>query len=338
MSTAEKRRKVARKTSAQSMLDNAPSTGKRGTYMRLPPGMTFFEPKEDREYRLLFLPWVSGKGNSRGENQDVENRFLFVHKMIGPNEESFTCLAKTSGKACPICEEFVKLRQAGKDYEDIKDLKFKNREFFLIHDLDGEKSNLQCWEESTALFGDFLRGRMGNSASRKAFASPDGGMVVVVKGRKKPIGKQSCIEFCYLDFVERTPEEQARVDKLLEKVDKLTCPDDWVIVPTHDKLKRLLDSTAGPEEDEDENEPEDEEDQDETEEEPEEPDDEESEETEEDEETEETDDEDNEPSEDDEESDEEDSEIEEEPEEEPEPAPPKKKKPTTVPPKKKGKK
>jgi hypothetical protein len=246
---SERANRERRVVEAQDMLDNAPSTGKRGTYLKLPEGIKFFQPEKNRVYRLMFFPWPAGKrnvGETIKKGQFVTNRFVFVHKQIGPNDETFTCMAKSFGKECAVCNGFNTLRATSVDWDKIKGLKFKNREMFLIHELGGPKNNIQVWEESTVAFGDYLRGRLEGRASYKRFASPEGGLVLEVKGKAKKIEKNEFIEFFQIEFTPREEDEQEIFDKLFEKIEKnKICPDEWLIEPAQDKLAKLFSQTGG---------------------------------------------------------------------------------------------
>lgn len=240
----------ARNASAQGMIDSAPSKGSKGTYLKLPAGLKFFMPEINKTYRLIFMTWKAGNFNPAvAKGSWASNRFIPVHRNIGPNNDSFICSAKAFKKPCPICADFQRLRAEGKDWDTIKELRPKDRELFLVHDVDGDKNNLQIWDESVHLFGEFLRAKIDRKASYKLFADPDQGKLVEVVGKKKVIGKGSCAEFGGIEFEDREPVS----DELLAKADKY-CLDTCPIEIPFDKLKEIYAQTGAATEEEEETE------------------------------------------------------------------------------------
>lgn len=247
MSTKERAKRESRVVSAQGMIENAPSKGNKGTYLKLLPGLKFFMPEVNKTYRLIFFAWKAGDHNPSGKKGTwVTNRFIPVHRDVGPNNDKFLCSAKAFQRPCPVCEEFQRLRTAGKDWDTIKNLRPQNRELFLVHDLDGDKNNLQIWDESTFLFGDHLREKIAAKPStRNLFADPDKGKIIEVIGKKKKIGTGDCTEFSSIEFEDRDPVS----DELLAKADKF-CLDLCPIEMDYEKLSGIFGQTGGAQEDE----------------------------------------------------------------------------------------
>ena len=239
------------------MMDAAPKQNKCETYLRLPAGVTLFNGKEDVCYRLLFFPWKAGKGNpaaTQGVGTPVINRFLFVHQNVGSDNESHLCPQKTMGQVCPICKAKADYLAAnkGKKWDELKKqaapLSFKNREIWLLHELEGKPDNLQIWEESCYLFGDHLRKWINAKTQYRSFAHPKNGMVVEVTGTEKQFpGGGAYIEWGMIQFQPRTEADQPS-EKLLAKLAKL-CPDDWIRPTQADKLKKLFFMTGEEHED-----------------------------------------------------------------------------------------
>jgi hypothetical protein len=243
---SDKRKKLV--ADVQGMLDNAPGRGKRGTYLRLPDEnqlgwkLEFFKPVVDKNYQLIFLPWEAGPNNpAKAEGQVTTQLYLFAHRAIGPDNETYLCPRKTEGKPCPICEDFARRNTAREKWDTIKDLKPRNREVWLVHDINGDLNNVQVWEESTALFGDFLRGALGMHPDYKNFANHDSGYVVSMRGREKRIETSSCAEFATVALHKR---ERAIPDAILDKAFQLR-PEDWRHVPSFDDLERVYYQTGG---------------------------------------------------------------------------------------------
>ena len=239
-----------------AMMDNAPSSGGK-RYLKLPKGLKYFVPEVNKTYRLRFLAWPVGAGNPAGKGNYAPNRYLFVHANVGPNDERVACASKMQGKPCPICDQFSKKRKRGKDWDDIKDLRPKNREMFLVHDVnDRDSTNLMVWEESTYMFGDYLRAKIASKPKYQRFADPEKGWVVEVTGKKKAIGANSCTEFTNIDFEEGEPLSE----ELLERVDGI-CLDDYIHFDTYEAVKKLANAIDSDDEDDEPEEEEDDEDE-----------------------------------------------------------------------------
>jgi hypothetical protein len=241
---AKKRERAV--VSAQAMVDLAPVAGSKATYLALPKNVKLFAAERGKTYRLIFIPWIAGKGNVVGKpGTYVTNRYLHVHKMVGPNDEAHICPQKTWGKPCAVCRKFQQLRPTTKGnktaWDGIKDMQPKDREVFLIHDLDGEKNNLQFWEESCYLFGNFLRQKISRKESYRLFADFTKGKVVEVLGVEKKMGNGSCTEFSSIEFEDRTdtkgnPLDLEHIFDLAEKI----CVDDCVRETPNEQLKKLM--------------------------------------------------------------------------------------------------
>lgn len=249
--------------SAQSMVDHAPVAGNKTPYITLPKGVKMFKPVRDKTYRLIFVPWIAGKGNeTAAAGSYATNRYLFVHKQLGPNDESHICPAKTWKKACAVCSRFQqersKIRFGDKNaWEAIRTMQPKDREIFLIHDLDGDKNNLQIWEESIHLFGNFLREKIARKTNRMTYADFEKGMIIEVVGTAKKMGDRGeCVEFKSVEFEKRedsdgNPLDLEAIYDLAEKI----CLDDCVKETSNEVLKKLIgemkDNTEDPDDNED---------------------------------------------------------------------------------------
>lgn len=269
--------------SAQGQLDSAPAGGK-STYIKLPEKLPynlkirFFVPQKNVEYKRIFLPWRAGKFNpSAAQGKWATNRFIYVHKDIGPGTETYVCLQRTCGKPCPVCELFGVLRNKGADWEKVlKPLKFKDRELMLCFDPEQPKV-IEIWDESTALFGTDFRMKVRRKTENLRYAdlSKEHGKIVAFEAAEKKIGKGSCTEIpgASIEFEDRTEElPQAILDLIKGRKGKEgkpdwpgICVDDFVILPEYAKLAKLVKNTGGKkeeavkDEDEDEDEKEEEE-------------------------------------------------------------------------------
>jgi hypothetical protein len=227
---------------AQGQVDNAPAAGK-AAYLKLPSEIKLFQPENNRVYKLVFLPWRGKKGNtSVMANGWTTNRFIYVHNNVGPGDERVICLQRTLGKPCPVCEEFARQKAAGKDWEKVlQPLKFKNRELIFVHNT-AEKDSLYVWDESTFLFGDNFRLKFNKKDEWRAYADFNKGCIIEVNAVEKKMGKGSCVE-CGVNIEMDVRKEP--LSKFLVEAAKKYCIDDYFVLPTYERIAKLLGQTGG---------------------------------------------------------------------------------------------
>lgn len=254
----QQRKKIT--ASAEGMVNNAPSRHNRGTFVKLPAGLSFFAPAADKLYRLIFLPWEAGDNNpAYPKGSGATNRFLFVHPRIGPAEETYACAAKCFARPCFPCEMFHQLKgkqptargtpEAKAYWNNVMlPMKFKDREMFMVHDLDGPPQNIQVWEEAPFNFGDNLRRRTTMKPEYNWYADPERGLVVLVKGEKRNTDTGSFVMFDNIDFDlrEKIPNwRKGQLPNFLTEAMYNFCLDNYVIEPDYQKVKQLVMNTGG---------------------------------------------------------------------------------------------
>jgi len=69
---------------------------------------------------------------------------IYVHYGIGPDNQTYLCLHKMKGEACPICEEAKRAQDDGDD-DYAKKLKPNKRVLVYIIDRDNEKEGVKAW-------------------------------------------------------------------------------------------------------------------------------------------------------------------------------------------------
>jgi hypothetical protein len=239
---------------AQTAIDSAPSMGKRGTYFKTIPNVPFFNPERGRTYRLLILAYTCGKGSKPPLEPGRLSvcKQLVTHAQVGPNGITVLCSQGMFGRKCAQCEEFMRIKNTysgrmPKDaYAAISSMRPKFREARLIHDLDGAKDNLQCWEESAFLFGDHLNGIVAPRPSYKLYAHPTQGMIVEVTGKEKPVGTGSCTDFASIVMTSfsKAVGLTEMPPKLVERARKIVL-DDYVIEMPYATLQSLVKGGVG---------------------------------------------------------------------------------------------
>lgn len=226
----------------------------RTTY-RIPEGMSVFVPKPGK-YLLDILEYEVGKGNPwADEGQMHYERTFFVHHRVGPDESSYVCPAKTSGKPCPVCEGRQKeARKPNGDDELVKSLKPKERQLFLVYNHAEKDKGLQLMDVSTFNFGARLDKEINDSEDEEGFVDfasweSDEGMTLRCTFYEESFAGNNFSKCDTIRFLKR------KEDIPQEVLEQVVCLDDLLIIPDYDKLKAtFLQVEADDDEDEDEEE------------------------------------------------------------------------------------
>lgn len=223
------------------------------TAFKIPDGMGMISIKQAGVRRFDFLCYVVGdESSSGGRNPNADpgtlhfERTFWVHRGIGPNEDSYVCPAKTLNKPCPICEARAKLaKRADVDPETVKELAPKERQLWLVIDYGEPDKGPQLFEMSYHLFGKVMDNRLKDSDpddEYEFFADPMDGKMVKAGFGEKSMGSNKFFECTSLDFKAR-PEGTKYGKKFTEA---LPCLDDLLIVLPYDKLNAIFLQTAEP--------------------------------------------------------------------------------------------
>jgi hypothetical protein len=189
-----KKEKERRYTSAKRTAEKAES-GFASTSVKIPEGVKLFKIKEGTNL-IDIIPYKVGAGNPNADEGAYHyERTFYVHRGIGPNGDTYVCLAKTDNKACPVCEYRKKMAtDPDADPETIKELAPKQRQLFNVIDLKNKESGIQIMEMSYHLFGKLLNERINNDEDDEGwdrFHLPSDGFTLRVTGSKKKMGQTS---------------------------------------------------------------------------------------------------------------------------------------------------
>ncbi len=238
-------RREAIRAGSQGMMSAAPASGSKA-YLKIPEGLPLFQPEAEKTYYFRFLPWKAGPFNrsAKKEGDWVWNYFFQVHSRVGLNDESYTCMT-TYGKLCAMCAEFQRLQRAGvrgdKAYYQnvLSPIRNKNRELFLVHDMNGPKDNIMVWEESTRNFGDSLREKIDfNPDKYDNIADSEGGWIVAFKPKKETTGSADYVKTTMIELQEcKTPVSDA-IYEVIQTIDV----DSFVVRPAPNTYERLLET------------------------------------------------------------------------------------------------
>ena len=232
-------------------IDTSPSIGKRGTYVKCPAGVKFFAPADGRTYRLLFLLSTTGK-NCKPPLVPGSLRlqlYFHTHAAVGPDNATYICAASMFAQRCASCDVYQERSNIGRrlsteEYNAVKDFRSKNRALYLVHDLDGERDNVQIWDESTFLFDKYLLSLIADRPAYKLMAHPTQGLIVEVKGTKQSAGpgRGDCTHYNTIvmtAFSEAAGCKQIS-QKLLDKAKKIVLEDCLIMPPGYEAMSKLV--------------------------------------------------------------------------------------------------
>lgn len=232
-------RRERRKVSAHRRLEEHKS-GFQSSVFQLPESCQFFSLKDTGVKRLDFLCYPVGEGNPYADAGMLHyERTFFVHSGIGADSRSYVCPAKTFNSKCPICEFRLKGAK-DKDLDDktIKSLLPKERQLWILYDLEDLERGVQIWEVSFHTFGKKLDSliRSADPEDNYAFfADPEDGMTVKASfERKTAEGIHPFFDTVSIEFKRRSKQYSE------EFCHGLPCLDDLLIVLPYDKLQSVF--------------------------------------------------------------------------------------------------
>lgn len=219
-------------------------TGGGGTTIKLPDGVDWFSPRKG-VVRLDILPYtVTAENHPEAKAGDIYfERTFHVHRDIGPNAQQIVC-PSTVGKPCPVCEEWRSLRkQEGIDEKTVDALRPKERQLFIVIDLDKDPDKILLWDASYHLFGKLLEQEIREGdESNAGFCELTGGKTLKVRFEEQKQGKFTFFEATRIDFEDRDDYD----DAVLETVPDL---DACLIISTYEELNALFTGDAGDDDD-----------------------------------------------------------------------------------------
>jgi hypothetical protein len=130
---------------------------------------------KDGEYAIDIIPMeITTKNNpsvvdgSMKIGDKIHALDYFVHKNIGPKKQAYICPSQTVGKACPICEEYDRVKKAkGWDSDEAKALKATHRIIYNVVNADDEKGTVMLFDASYYLFAAELNEEAETTARKR---------------------------------------------------------------------------------------------------------------------------------------------------------------------------
>ncbi len=218
----------------QEAFDKKDSSGKFGSFIKDEYLSKLWECVVG-EHTIDIIPYLAGPNHPTVE--EGEPAFLldvYRHANVGPNADSYVCLARTFNQPCPICEDQREKRRSGEfSDKELASLSPSRRTIYNIWVHDNEKEEnkgTQLWEVAQRYFDKYINTKSEKIKSKTGepiiYADP-------IIGKAISFERQGVkLETEYLDhaFVDR---EYEITDELLQQAVLL---DQVIKLPTYDEV------------------------------------------------------------------------------------------------------
>jgi len=220
-------------------------SGRFKNYLREDVEFPQFKCKEGEHY-IDIIPYIAGKRDPlTKEGKGTYVLDLWVHRGVGPNENSYVCPARNYGDPCPICEHVKELRRKDDVDDDLlKELYPKRRVVYNVVCMDDEKEEakgVQVWEVSHYLMeaniSPLIKGGRGGGVN--LFSDPDEGKSI--RFEVQGSGTNTRYKGHRLDDrIYSIPGDKTKEYTISEEILKRAyCLDDLIIVLTYDELSEV---------------------------------------------------------------------------------------------------
>lgn len=248
---AKNEQKERRRVSARRMVEEHDS-GRNNKALNIPSGFKLRRIKKEDVYRWDFLPYeVKVDHNPHADKGALHmERTYFVHKNIGPNEATVTCLAKTFNEPCAICEQRAKIAREGAGKDALKALQPSERQLWIVIDTEAKKEEIEIFDHSEWLFGKYLREKIEKADpgdDYEAFADLQDGQTLKIAAKEVKGAGYSWYDCANIEFKKRS---EAYPESILKEVPDL---DACIVHPTYEEVADLF-FKGTDKEDEDQNE------------------------------------------------------------------------------------
>lgn len=230
------------------------SSGFTASFLKIPQGASIYQLKVGKA-SLDIIPYTVGKGNPNADEDMLYwERLFWVHRNVGPNQNTYICPAKTANKPCPICDDRARILRSDPDEQDMETMKNLAPKEWLITqfiDRNNEDKGIQLLPLSYHRFANTVQegAAAGDEDDHwENFWHPVGGKTLRVQWGEDSIGRQKFIRALTVLFKDREDLED-------DVMDQAFCLDDLLIIPDYKKLKAVYTAAAPAEEEEDEEDP-----------------------------------------------------------------------------------
>jgi len=227
---------------SQESYDKKDDSGRFGNIFKTTDKRLKFWKCGEGEHTIDIIPWLSGDNYPTKNYPDVVKGELvyvldvWVHRGIGPDENTIVCPSRNYGKPCPICEDINEKRKDESFSDDsIKDISPKRRSIYQIVCYDSsaeEEKGVQIWDVAHFFMEKHIAelAKKPRSGGFVLFADPDEGKQIYFK--RKGTG-QTNTEFVAHQFLDR---DYTIADETLDEGISL---DDYIEVLSYEELEKM---------------------------------------------------------------------------------------------------
>ena len=208
------------------------SSGANYGYLKLPKGVSVFNPEPDSKISLDFMPYTVTDLRHPDRNEKLEiavpdtlwyKRPFKIHRSVGSGNDSVVCLTSI-GKKCPICEYREKAAQEGTLGEkELKDLKPSKRNLYVVIPLDAKKLEVKphILDVSQFLFQDLLNKELEENDGYEVFPDIEEGLTLRVRFDEETFLKNKYAKASRIDFLERKKPYKESILEDIPDLDKV---------------------------------------------------------------------------------------------------------------------
>lgn len=217
----------------------------RGIFREDIEGLQLWKVSEG-DHEFDFVPYSAGPNDPDKKISPGDFTYVlivWVHRGIGPSEDSYICQARTNGKRCPVCEYQTSLKDTDASDEEIKRWNPTRRTLYNVVVYDSEKEQSKgvqildiahYYLEQELQVQSRPRSRGGAATGEKIFfASPDKDGKTIAVTRE---GSRRNTKYIGIKFLDR---DYDLADDIIEAAH---CLDEIVHWPSYDEVKDALDS------------------------------------------------------------------------------------------------
>jgi hypothetical protein len=241
MSVLKSKKQSSFRGKVASNAQKTTNTGASYGHLRLPKGVSVFNPEADGRYKLDFMPYEITDTKHPDRDTDIDlaiegslwyRRPYKVHKSVGVNDATVVC-PTSFGKKCPICEYRAKRAKEGADKDELATMNAKKRNLYCVIPLDSKKHDVEphIFDMSDFLFQELLTKELKENNEYEVFPDLTEGLTLKIRFEPgsmkttKPYPQASRI-----DFIERNEPYD---ESILEKIPNL---DEVLIVLSYEEI------------------------------------------------------------------------------------------------------
>jgi hypothetical protein len=206
-------------------------------FKKLPEKVSFWKVSED-EHIVDHIPYISSKNNPNvPADEPVYWIDVWVHRGVGPAEDSFVCPQRMFKKPCPVCELQKSMKEQEEFDEDaVKKLSPTRRAIYNIWVRDSikeQEKGIQLWDASHYLYENPVAAlaKLPKEGGFVPYTNPDIGKSVSFRRSGKGALSTKYTAFRFLERDEPIP------DSILESA---VCIEDYIHFADYKEIEGAL--------------------------------------------------------------------------------------------------